>query len=159
VSQYELMAGPKPSTHPSCTIGGMIGNNSCGSTAQAYGKMADSVNRLEILTYDGTSPAARSSRPGVPAVKPCTLPSSCTGRGLGGSLPPVPAAPFANTDRETDEPCDQQDRSDPPEGVQGKTQPAKDDRQDQDQKDQEHDCPFRCRLPNYFCYPAGIAET
>ena len=50
---YGLMVGPKPSTHVSCTIGGMIGNNSCGSTAQAYGKMADSVRRLEILTYDG----------------------------------------------------------------------------------------------------------
>jgi len=47
------MVGPKPSTHVSCTIGGMIGNNSCGSTAQAYGKMADSVRRLEIMTYDG----------------------------------------------------------------------------------------------------------
>jgi FAD/FMN-containing dehydrogenase/Fe-S oxidoreductase len=47
------MVGPKPSTHVSCTIGGMIGNNSCGSTAQAYGKMADSVRALEILTYDG----------------------------------------------------------------------------------------------------------
>ena len=53
VRQYGLMVGPKPSTHVSCTIGGMIGNNSCGSTAQAYGKMADSVKRLEILTYDG----------------------------------------------------------------------------------------------------------
>ena len=50
---YGLMVGPKPSTHVSCTIGGMIGNNSCGSTAQAYGKMVDSVRRLEILTYDG----------------------------------------------------------------------------------------------------------
>jgi len=48
-----LMVGPKPSTHVSCTIGGMIGNNSCGSTAQAYGKMVDAVRRLEILTYDG----------------------------------------------------------------------------------------------------------
>src|SRR2546422_5219780 len=47
------MVGPKPSTHVSCTIGGMIGNNSCGSTAQAYGKMADSVRRLEVLTYGG----------------------------------------------------------------------------------------------------------
>ncbi len=47
------MIGPKPSTHVSCTIGGMIGNNSCGSTAQAYGKMVESVRRLEILTYDG----------------------------------------------------------------------------------------------------------
>ncbi|WP_216896631.1 FAD-binding and (Fe-S)-binding domain-containing protein [Nocardia alni] len=47
------MVGPKPSTHVSCTIGGMIGNNSCGSTAQAYGKMVDCVRRLEVLTYDG----------------------------------------------------------------------------------------------------------
>lgn len=31
----------------------MIGNNSCGSTAQAYGKMVDSVRHLEVLTYDG----------------------------------------------------------------------------------------------------------
>ena len=50
---HGVMVGPRPSTHVSCTIGGMIGNNSCGSTAQAYGKMADSVRRLEILTYDG----------------------------------------------------------------------------------------------------------
>ncbi|WP_422746373.1 FAD-binding and (Fe-S)-binding domain-containing protein [Mycobacterium sp. WMMD1722] len=50
---HGLMVGPKPSTHYNCTIGGMIGNNSCGSTAQAYGKMVDSVRRLEILTYDG----------------------------------------------------------------------------------------------------------
>ncbi|MFI9387477.1 FAD-binding and (Fe-S)-binding domain-containing protein [Kutzneria sp. NPDC052558] len=50
---HGLMVGPKPSTHVSCTIGGMIGNNSCGSTAQAYGKMVDSVVRLEILTHDG----------------------------------------------------------------------------------------------------------
>lgn len=48
------MVGPRPSTHVSCTIGGMVGNNSCGSTAQAYGKMSDSVRRLEVLTYDGT---------------------------------------------------------------------------------------------------------
>lgn len=48
-----LMFGPRPSTHSQCTLGGMIGNNSCGSTAQAYGKTADNVARLEILTYDG----------------------------------------------------------------------------------------------------------
>ena len=48
------MVGPRPSTHVSCTIGGMIGNNSCGSTAQAYGKMVDSVRRMEVLTYDGS---------------------------------------------------------------------------------------------------------
>jgi FAD/FMN-containing dehydrogenase len=53
LTRYGLMVGPKPSTHVSCTIGGMIGNNSCGSTAQAYGKMVDAVRRLEIVTYDG----------------------------------------------------------------------------------------------------------
>jgi FAD/FMN-containing dehydrogenase/Fe-S oxidoreductase len=53
LASHGLMVGPKPSTHVSCTIGGMIGNNSCGSTAQAYGKMVDAVRRLEILTYGG----------------------------------------------------------------------------------------------------------
>jgi FAD/FMN-containing dehydrogenase/Fe-S oxidoreductase len=50
---YGLMVGPSPSTHYNCTIGGMIGNNSCGASAQAYGKMVDSVRSLEVLTYDG----------------------------------------------------------------------------------------------------------
>ncbi len=53
LAEHGLMVGPKPSTHVSCTIGGMVGNNSCGSTAQAYGKMADSVRRLELACYDG----------------------------------------------------------------------------------------------------------
>ncbi|WP_308212367.1 FAD-binding and (Fe-S)-binding domain-containing protein [Actinomadura madurae] len=53
LSAHGLMVGPKPSTHDTCTIGGMIGNNSCGASAQAYGKTADSVARLEVLTYDG----------------------------------------------------------------------------------------------------------
>ncbi|WP_152487022.1 FAD-binding and (Fe-S)-binding domain-containing protein [Nocardiopsis halotolerans] len=48
-----LIFGPHPSTHSHCTIGGMIGNNSCGSSAQAYGKTVDNVVRLEVLTYDG----------------------------------------------------------------------------------------------------------
>jgi FAD/FMN-containing dehydrogenase/Fe-S oxidoreductase len=48
-----LMFGPRPSTHRSCTLGGMIGNNSCGATAQAYGKTVDNVRRLEVLTVDG----------------------------------------------------------------------------------------------------------
>ncbi len=51
---HGLMFGPKPATHAHCTIGGMIGNNSCGSTAQAYLKTVDNVIRLEVLTYDGT---------------------------------------------------------------------------------------------------------
>ncbi len=48
-----LMFGPKPATHDHCTLGGMLGNNSCGSTAQAYGKTVDNLVRLEVLTYTG----------------------------------------------------------------------------------------------------------
>lgn len=50
---YRLGYGPKPSTHPNCTLGGMIGNNSCGATAQRTGKVVDNIARLEVLTYDG----------------------------------------------------------------------------------------------------------
>jgi FAD/FMN-containing dehydrogenase/Fe-S oxidoreductase len=49
-----LRFGPEPATHPNCTLGGMIGNNSCGATAQRTGKVVDNVRRLEVLLYDGT---------------------------------------------------------------------------------------------------------
>ncbi|MGW1060647.1 FAD-binding and (Fe-S)-binding domain-containing protein [Micromonospora rubida] len=49
-----LEFGPRPSTHSHCTIGGMIGNNSCGSTAQYSGKVVDNIVDLEVLLYDGT---------------------------------------------------------------------------------------------------------
>ncbi|MGW1749272.1 FAD-binding and (Fe-S)-binding domain-containing protein [Streptomyces sp. NPDC002092] len=49
-----LRYGPEPATHMNCTIGGMIGNNSCGATAQATGKVVDNIARLEVLLYDGT---------------------------------------------------------------------------------------------------------
>ncbi|MFF9280438.1 FAD-binding and (Fe-S)-binding domain-containing protein [Streptomyces griseosporeus] len=49
-----LRFGPEPATHANCCIGGMIGNNSCGATAQAYGKVVDNIVRLEVLLYDGT---------------------------------------------------------------------------------------------------------
>src|SRR3954451_6793791 len=49
-----LRFGPEPATHANCCIGGMIGNNSCGATAQAHGKVVDNIARLEVLLYDGT---------------------------------------------------------------------------------------------------------
>jgi len=49
-----LEFGPRPATHDHCTLGGMIGNNSCGATAQRTGKVVDNVARLEVLLYDGT---------------------------------------------------------------------------------------------------------
>ncbi|MCN9243490.1 FAD-binding protein [Streptomyces sp. RY43-2] len=67
LSAHRLQFGPKPATHSHCALGGMIGNNSCGASAQAYGKTVDHVRRLEVLTYDGargwvgaTSPAERA---------------------------------------------------------------------------------------------------
>ncbi|SFC66059.1 FAD/FMN-containing dehydrogenase [Nocardioides terrae] len=49
-----LRFGPEPATHPNCTLGGMIGNNSCGATAQRTGKVVDNVVSLDVLLYDGT---------------------------------------------------------------------------------------------------------
>ncbi len=49
-----LRFGPEPSTHMNCTLGGMIGNNSCGATAQRTGKVVDNIVSLDVLLYDGT---------------------------------------------------------------------------------------------------------
>jgi FAD/FMN-containing dehydrogenase/Fe-S oxidoreductase len=51
--QYHLTFGPDPATHNHCTLGGMIGNNSCGVHALMAGKTAENIEELEILTYDG----------------------------------------------------------------------------------------------------------
>jgi len=48
-----LTFGPDPATHNRNTLGGMIGNNSCGMHAQMAGKVEENTDELEILTYDG----------------------------------------------------------------------------------------------------------
>ncbi|EKV31777.1 lactate dehydrogenase like protein [Caenispirillum salinarum AK4] len=53
VNPKNLRFGPDPSTHSRCTLGGMIGNNSCGVHSLAYGRTVDNVKALEIMTYDG----------------------------------------------------------------------------------------------------------
>ncbi|MEV6050271.1 FAD-binding and (Fe-S)-binding domain-containing protein [Streptomyces sp. NPDC052107] len=50
---HGLRFGPDPSTHSRCTLGGMIGNNSCGSHSVAWGTTADSVRELCVLTARG----------------------------------------------------------------------------------------------------------
>ncbi|WP_274913899.1 FAD-binding and (Fe-S)-binding domain-containing protein [Streptomyces sp. WZ-12] len=50
---HGLTFGPDPSTHSRCTLGGMIGNNSCGSHSVAWGTTADNVHTLDLLTYGG----------------------------------------------------------------------------------------------------------
>ncbi len=50
---HGLRFGPDPSTHNRCTIGGMIGNNACGPRALGYGKTADNVVALDVVTGSG----------------------------------------------------------------------------------------------------------
>ena len=50
---HRLRFGPDPSTHSRCTIGGMIGNNACGSRALGYGRTVDNVVALDVLTGTG----------------------------------------------------------------------------------------------------------
>ena len=62
--------GPDPSTHTRCTVGGMIGNNACGSRALGYGRTSDNVEG------PGCSPQrARCSGP-TPLHPPSPTPSA-----------------------------------------------------------------------------------
>lgn len=60
--------GPDPSTHDRATIGGMVGNNACGSRALAYGRTSENVLGLDVLTgagdrlVVGDAPGAASSQ-------------------------------------------------------------------------------------------------
>jgi FAD/FMN-containing dehydrogenase/Fe-S oxidoreductase len=51
---HQLTFAPDPSTHSRCTIGGMIGNNSCGTHSLLGGKTVDNVESLRIVLYDGS---------------------------------------------------------------------------------------------------------
>ena len=63
---HGLRFGPDPSTHTRCTIGGMIGNNACGSRALGYGRTVDNVVALDVAFGDGErslGPRRRARRP------------------------------------------------------------------------------------------------
>jgi FAD/FMN-containing dehydrogenase/Fe-S oxidoreductase len=51
--KHHLTFAPDPATHDRCTLGGMIGNNSCGVHSIMAGKTDDNIEELEVLTYDG----------------------------------------------------------------------------------------------------------
>ena len=55
---HGLRFGPDPSTHPRCTIGGMIGNNACGSRALGYGRTVDNVEALGSSSAPARSPTS-----------------------------------------------------------------------------------------------------
>jgi FAD/FMN-containing dehydrogenase/Fe-S oxidoreductase len=79
--KHHLTFAPDPASHDRCTIGGMIGNNSCGVHSIMGGKTDENIEALEVVTYDGTrlsvgadalvSPAPVSeARGSVPARSP-----------------------------------------------------------------------------------------
>jgi FAD/FMN-containing dehydrogenase/Fe-S oxidoreductase len=52
--EHKLTYGPDPATHSRCTLGGMLGNNSCGVHSILAGVTADNVESLDVLLYDGS---------------------------------------------------------------------------------------------------------
>ncbi len=52
---HGLRFGPDPSTHDRATLGGMVGNNACGSRALGYGRTVDHVERLVVVLADGAT--------------------------------------------------------------------------------------------------------
>jgi len=76
---HGLRFGPDPSTHSRATIGGSIGNNACGSRALRYGRTADNVIALDVLTGTGARFTAGRGRD----------------RGVDRAAGPDPAAPAA----------------------------------------------------------------
>jgi FAD/FMN-containing dehydrogenase/Fe-S oxidoreductase len=51
------------STSAQCTLGGMAGNNSCGSRSIRYGNMVHNVAALDVILADGTRARFDSKRP------------------------------------------------------------------------------------------------
>lgn len=77
---HGLRLGPDPSTHSRCTMGGMIGNNACGSHSVRWGTTADQVLGLEVVTVDGMRRWVGS--PGAGGAAAC----ADRGTGLGAGL-------------------------------------------------------------------------
>ncbi|MYZ38069.1 MULTISPECIES: FAD-binding oxidoreductase, partial [unclassified Streptomyces] len=67
VRPHGLTFGPDPSTHSRCTLGGMIGNNACGSHSVAWGTTADNIHELSVLTYGGDTLRLGRGWDGAPA--------------------------------------------------------------------------------------------
>ncbi|HEY1766724.1 MAG TPA: FAD-binding and (Fe-S)-binding domain-containing protein [Terracidiphilus sp.] len=76
---HHLTYAPDPATHSRCTLGGMIGNNSCGVHGLLGGKVVDNVESLDVVLYDGT-------RLTVGATSPDQLESLCRSGGRVGQL-------------------------------------------------------------------------
>ncbi|MEP2935401.1 MAG: FAD-linked oxidase C-terminal domain-containing protein [Gilvibacter sp.] len=54
LAQFGLFFGPNTSTTNRCMIGGMVGNNSSGTTSIKYGVTRDKVKAITFMMHDGT---------------------------------------------------------------------------------------------------------
>jgi len=77
--KYNLTFGPDPASHSRCTLGGMIGNNSCGVHSVMAGKTDSNIEELDVLTYDGI-------RMRVAATSDAELASVIAGGGRRGEI-------------------------------------------------------------------------
>lgn len=66
---HGLRFGPDPSTWKRCTIGGMIGNNACGSHSLRFGRTADNILALDVLDGRGRRYTAADSLAPVPGLE------------------------------------------------------------------------------------------
>ena len=90
---HGLRFGPDPSTHTRCTIGGMIGNNACGSRALGYGRTVDNVAGLRVALGTGEvrSTGAATGDRGVAATALAALGRRSTSRTCAPSSAGSPA--------------------------------------------------------------------
>lgn len=54
VEQYGLFFAPETSTSNRCCVGGMVGNNSCGSHSLVYGSTRDHLLEAKVVLSDGS---------------------------------------------------------------------------------------------------------
>jgi FAD/FMN-containing dehydrogenase/Fe-S oxidoreductase len=54
LKEYGLFFGPETSTSNRCTIGGMVGNNACGSHSIIYGSTRDHTIEIKAILSDGS---------------------------------------------------------------------------------------------------------
>ncbi len=111
---HGLTFGPDPSTHSRCTIGGMVGNNSCGSHSVAWGTTADNVHALTVARYGGDTLRLEPGAPGPAGLQELVaahlallrtgfpeLPRRISGYALDALLPergPEPARAFCGSE-------------------------------------------------------------
>ncbi|WP_183786734.1 FAD-binding and (Fe-S)-binding domain-containing protein [Prauserella sediminis] len=66
---YGLTYGPDPSTHARCTIGGMVGNNACGSHSVVWGTSAENLVAVTVMLADGRTVQLHRGGTSDPAIE------------------------------------------------------------------------------------------